>query len=283
MTMLCISSEFKGTTFIEESKRQGCHVILLTKETRRSEAWPHSSIDESYFMPDLSRRQDVINAVSYLCRSRMIDCITPLDDFDVETAAALREHLRLPGIGDSAARFFRDKLAMRMQARAGGIAVPEFSGLFNYDRLREFMGRVPPPWVLKPRSSAGSMGIKKVESAEEVWRWLDTLGDEQSQYLLEQFVPGDVFHVDSIISEREIAFVTAHQYGRPPMSVAHGGGIFTTRTLPRDSADAQALFALNRQVIGALGMVRGVNHAEYIKAQADGRFYFLEIAARVGG
>jgi hypothetical protein len=30
-------------------------------------------------------------------------------------------------------------------------------------------------------------------------------------------------------------------------------------------------------------MVRGITHAEYIRAHADGRFYFLEIAARVGG
>ena len=30
-------------------------------------------------------------------------------------------------------------------------------------------------------------------------------------------------------------------------------------------------------------MARGVTHAEYIRAHADGRFYFLEIAARVGG
>lgn len=30
-------------------------------------------------------------------------------------------------------------------------------------------------------------------------------------------------------------------------------------------------------------MVRGVTHAEYIRAHADGRYYFLEIAARIGG
>jgi hypothetical protein len=29
--------------------------------------------------------------------------------------------------------------------------------------------------------------------------------------------------------------------------------------------------------------VRGVTHAEYLRAHDDGRFYFIEIAARVGG
>ena len=59
----------------------------------------------------------------FLARTRLIDRIVPLDDYDVETAAALREHLRVPGMGDTTARYFRDKLAMRVQARDRGLQV----------------------------------------------------------------------------------------------------------------------------------------------------------------
>jgi biotin carboxylase len=154
--------------------------------------------------------------------------------------------------------------------------------VLNYDRLREFMSRVVPPWVLKPRSEAASMGIKKINTPDELWPLLETLSDRQSFYVLEQFVPGDIFHVDSIVSDRKVMFAVPHQYGHPPMDVSLGG-IFTTRKIPRDSADAQALDLLNRKVIETLGLVRGVTHAEFIKAREDGRFHFLEIAARVGG
>jgi len=51
----------------------------------------------------------------------------------------------------------------------------------------------------------------------------------------------------------------------------------------RDDPQTHAILDLNRQVIAALGMVRGVNHIEYIRAHADGKLYFLEAAARVGG
>ncbi|MCA1554599.1 MAG: ATP-grasp domain-containing protein, partial [Chloroflexi bacterium] len=283
ITMLCITSEFKGTTFIEEAKRLGCHTVLVTREKFKDAEWPRESIDEDFYMPTLENREHVLNAVSYLARTRDLTRIAPLDDFEGEIAAELREHLRLPGLGMSAIRNFRDKLAMRERTREAGINVPDFVGIINYDRIREFMRRVPPPWVLKPRGSAGAMGIKKIEREEELWQRLDALGDEQSHFLLEQFVPGDVFHVDSVVWEREIQFSIAHQYGAPPMSVSHGGGIFNTRTMRRDSAETQALLDLNRQVIPALGMVRGINHVEYIKAHADGKLYFLEAAARVGG
>jgi biotin carboxylase len=209
--------------------------------------------------------------------------IVALDEYDIETVAALREHLRLPGMGQSATRFFRDKLAMRIRAREGGILVPPFTSVFNYDRLRDYMSRVPPLWLLKPRTEAGAMGIKKIEDSEALWRWLDELGDRQSHFLLEQFIPGDVYHVDSIIWDGQVVFASVQKYGQPPMTVAHGGGIFTTRNLLPEADDARALRSLNEQVIQTLGMWRGVNHAEYIKAHEDGRLYFLEIAARVGG
>jgi biotin carboxylase len=145
------------------------------------------------------------------------------------------------------------------------------------------MNRVPPPWVLKPRSMAGAIGIKKVHNQDEFWRLIDALGDMQSHYLLERFVPGDVFHVDTIVYEREILFAIASGYGRPPMEVSHGGGIFTTRILERDSETSRNLRETNARVMSALRMLRGISHTEFIQAHEDGRIYFLETSARVGG
>jgi len=283
ITILCLASYFKGAAFIRQAKQLGCRVIVVAKEAFKDEDWPRESIDEIYFMPDLTKRPDVTYGVSYLARSHAIDQVIALDDFDVETAGALRDHMRLPGMKESHARHFRDKLAMRTQAREGGLLVPAFTGVFNYDRLREFAARVPPPWVLKPRSEASSMGIKKLNHADELWPLLDALGDQQSFFVLEQFIPGEVFHVDGLVQDGEVLFAIASQYRLPPMSVYQGGGVFVTRTLDRDSADAQALLDLNRQLLKALGALRGATHAEYIKAHVDGRLYFLECAARVGG
>jgi len=280
--MLCLASYEKGEAFLRECHRQGWRVLLITVEKLREANWPREAIDEVFYMPDGYSRDDIIKGVSYLARSQQIDRIVPLDEFDQETAALLREHLRNPGMGDTTARYFRDKLAMRVKARTEGILVPDFVHVLNYDRLREFMERVSPPWVLKPRSEAASMGIKKLASSEELWPLLDALGDRQSFYVLEHYQPGDIYHVDSIVSEKKILFNAHHKYGHPPMDVSLGG-IFTTRKIYRDSADARALDEVNSTVIEKLGLVRGVTHAEFIKGRSDGRFYFLEIAARVGG
>ena len=282
-TVLCLASYFKGHEFMRTCKRLGAQVVLVTREKLASAEWPREVIEEVFYMPELAKQPDITHAVSYLARTRHFDVIVPLDDYDVELAASLREHLRIPGMGDTTARYFRDKLAMRMQARDRDIRVPAFVHVLNYDQVRDFMQTVPPPWVFKPRSEAGSIGIRKINSQDEFWPSLDILGDRQSYYVLEKFIPGDVFHVDSIVSEREVVFSIAHRYGQAPMKVLHEGGIFSTQTMRPDSPDYASIQQHNRQVIAAMNMVRGVTHAEFIKADSDGQFYFLEMAARVGG
>ena len=283
LTILCVSSYEKGQEFIRTCKAIGCRVLLLTVEKLRHAAWPFECIDEVFTMPEELPLQNLIYAVSYAARSQSIDRIAALDEFDMENVSALREHLRIPGMGLTAVRYFRDKLAMRERAREKGILVPEFVHVLNYDKVREFMSRVPTPWLLKPRSQASGIGMKKIHSQEELWPWLDQLGDQQSFYLLEQFVPGAVYHVDSVIWERDIAFAEAHAYGTPPLDTSHHGGVFTTRTLPREAEETKSLLEINRNLIAGLDLVRGVTHAEFLRSHAGGKFYFIEVAARVGG
>jgi biotin carboxylase len=139
--------------------------------------------------------------------------------------------------------------------------------------------------LLKPRQEAGAMGIKRCDDAEQVWRWLDQLGDDQSRRLLEQFIPSQVFHVDALVWNGQVIFAVASAYGAPPLDVMHGGGVFVSRTLPAQSDEARALLALNAQVLAALAPPDycGPIHAEYLRGLADGRWRFLEIGARVGG
>ncbi|MDP3832304.1 MAG: ATP-grasp domain-containing protein [Ignavibacteriaceae bacterium] len=286
LTILCVASYEKGAEFMRECKRQGCRVVLLTSKSLQNADWPRESLDQIFFIPDVDKEwnlRDVIYGVSYLARTEQINRIVALDDFDVEKAAALREHLRCPGMGDTTARYFRDKLAMRTKAAEAGILVPDFVHILNYDFIRDFFDRVKPPYILKPRLQAGAIGIKKLNSTEEVWKTLDELGDEQSFYLLEKFIPGNIYHVDSIIYNRELVFAIVSQYGLPPMEVAHQGRVFSTRTMVKGSTDEQSMQLMNKQVLKGFGMLQGVSHTEFIKASEDGRFYFLETSARAGG
>ncbi len=287
LSVLCLASYEKGQRFMQQTKALGCRVYLLTSLSLKDNAdFPRDVLDDIFYMPDQDNEwnlQDLIHAVSHLCRTIRFDRLIPLDDFDLEKAALLREHLRIPGLGESATRFFRDKLAMRMLASEHQIPVPEFTATIHYADIAHFLENVPPPWVLKPRLLAGAIGIKKYQHAQEVWDRIHSLGDEQSYFVLERFVPGDIFHVDSIWFGGRMIYAVASAYGTPPLEVTHAGGIFTTRLLEWDSDYARGLRWLNEKVLSAFHLQNGVSHTEFIRAHEGGRIYFLETSARVGG
>jgi len=283
LTLLCITTYEKGQEFMRECKRLGCRVFLLTAEKLSNADWPRDSLEDTFYLPPDIPLADIVQAVTHLARTQKLDRIVALDEYDMETASTLREHLRIPGMGLTTMRYFRDKLAMRMRALDRGVCVPDFVPVFNHGDIRYYLDHVPGPWVLKPRQEASAIGIKKIHVADELRPILEQLGDKQSAYLLEKFVAGEVYHVDSVVSENEVIFSNVSKYGKPPMNVAQGGGVFTTSTIPRGSDADTGLREINRELIAALGLVRGVAHAEFIQAHADGRFYFLECAARVGG
>ncbi|MGA3264557.1 MAG: ATPase [Terracidiphilus sp.] len=280
---LCLASDENGHDFLRQCAQMGVKPTLLTLDQLRDAAWPREALEEVVTMPSGLNREQILNTVSWMARGRRFDRIVALDELNLETAAQIREHMRIPGMGTTTAAYYRDKLAMRFSARESGFSVLEFSRVLNYDELREYMERVPAPWLLKPRSDASSLGMRKIEEPEQLWRALDDLGDLQSRFLLEQFMPGDIFYVDSIVNERDVIFSVVHGHGRQPMQGMHEDGVFTTRTVDRGSREWLELTSLNAGLAPSLGMVRGITHAKYIQAHADGRYYFLEIAARVGG
>jgi hypothetical protein len=289
LSMLCVSSFFKGEEFMRGAKAAGCKVYLVTSNQLREAEWPRESLEDIFYVNDIDGEKgnwnmtEVITGLSWLMRSRKIDRIVCLDDFDVEKGAHLREHFRIPGMGQTTGRFFRDKLAMRIQARDAGIPVPAFSALFNDDEVNGYLDSVAAPWLLKPRSEASATGIKKAHSKEEAWQIIHGLGDRRHNYLIEQFRPGDVYHADALSLDRKTIFCRVSRYLSTPMEVAHGGGVFRSVVVEFGSDDDKKIQKMTDEVMKAFGMNYSASHTEFIKDRETGNFVFLETASRVGG
>ncbi len=287
LNILCISRFFKGSDFMISAKAAGHHVYLLTSSQLEKSPWPWDSLDDIFYMVEdkhgLWNHDHLIAGLSHKMRTLKFDIFVALDDFDVEHVAYLREYFRIPGMGETTARYFRDKLAMRIKAQSEGITVPAFTPLFNDAEIHEFTQRVPAPWIVKPRMQASAAGLKKIYSTEELWKHLNYLGHSRHEYLMEKFAPGDVYHVDALTSNGKVQFASVSGYLDTPFEVAHGGGIFRSVTLDKDSNDYKELQKLNEQVMKAFGMQYSASHSEFIKGKEDGKYYFLETASRVGG
>jgi hypothetical protein len=285
-TFVCISNYFKGADFLIALKELGNTVFLVTSDKLRDKPWPFDYIDEIFYMDGQDtdwNMEHLLLGVQSLMKSNKIDGIVALDDFDVEKATYLREHLRIQGMGQTTGRYFRDKLAMRMRAKSCGISNPNFCSLFNDHDINTFSDTVSPPWVLKPRSEASASGIIKVHDKASLWMHINEMGNNRFKYLVEQFRPGDVYHCDSLIVDGKIVFSITSRYLATPMEISQGGGIFRSANVTYGSEDDKAIKKCNEQVIKGFGLKHGTAHSEYIKCKDDGKIYFLETSSRVGG
>jgi len=287
--IVCIASEHKGNDFLEECHHAGWRVTLITREKLLDEPWVWSAISKVKTVRDDAKAEDYIRAITNICGSENVDRLVGLDEFDVLVAAQAREHLQLGGMTYSFALRFRDKLAMRNIAMLAKIPCPEFTPAFNQDAIEDFLSKVEMPVVVKPRHEVSGFGIRKCESAEEVWNVLNTLDqrnnwrDHPSQFLIERFIEGKVFHVDSVVYDGKAVAAGVSEYGIAPLSVTNQGGVFTTQILPYDSKVRSELTSINSALIKGFELERGVTHAEFVQSAKTGEYFLLEIAVRVGG
>ena len=287
--IVCIASEHKGNEFLDEAQNAGWHVTLVTRKKLLDQPWLWTALNDVKTVEDDASQEDYVRSITNIAGSRKIDRVVGLDEFDVMTAARAREHLQLGGMTSSHALRFRDKLSMRNIAASAGIACPEFTGVFNQQSIGDYLENVPAPWIIKPRYEVSAFGIRKCETKDQAWQVLNDLDnrnnwrDHPSQFVLERFIAGNVYHVDSVVDDGKVIAAGVSKYGTPPFSVTHYGGVFTTSIVPYRAKERTELEALNKKLLEAFKYERGVSHAEFLHSEDDGQFYLLEVACRVGG
>ncbi|MDR3724547.1 MAG: ATPase [Terracidiphilus sp.] len=276
---LCIAGCAGGHDFLRQCAELGVQPTLLTLDSLQDAGWPREAIEDLATMPAGLTREQVQNTVAWMARGRKFDRIVALDEGQLLTAAELREHMRIPGMGITTAGYYRDRLAMRISAQESGFAVPEFCRVLNYDDIREFMRRVPAPWMLRVRIPMLHEPPLRIRDPEELWSTFEQMGDRQSHFLLEETMEGEMFTVESIVSECRVVFSVVHRH----RSLPGASGIRLIETVDRASRDWTELTALNGGLAPSLGMVRGVTQARFVRSHADGWYRFVEIAASIAG
>src|SRR5256885_521240 len=97
LNILALSCFNVGEPFIRQARARGAKVWLLTEAKYLNKAWPRDLLEDVFAEPDASPLAHTINTVSFLSKKIRFDRIVPFDDIEVDVAASLREHLRMPG------------------------------------------------------------------------------------------------------------------------------------------------------------------------------------------
>jgi hypothetical protein len=230
-------------------------------------------------VPDITDRRAVIAAATRLAGAvGPFTRVLALSEFDLVTGALVREALGTPGVTPQQVRRFTDKVVMKQAVLAAGLHAPRYLPLVEAPTAEALIDRLGLPLILKPRVGASSRGVSKVETAEQLAAALRNI--DPADYECEQYVAGDIYHVDGLIRDGELLFHSVSRYINT--CLAFNDGIPLGSVLLEPSARRTALVAFAEAVLRALELRSGAFHLEIIVGPGD-ELCFLEIGARVGG
>ena len=240
---------------------------------------PPENVDYQSRLLDVCLRHHVDVVIPQTTRE--VGCLSaPLAEFDVR---------RIRIMASSAAVRANDKRVCMSAAEHGHIPVPEWQSVYDLRELRQAAERrYPHPFVVKPRVSNGSRGMRIVNGKpwdserfltekpsgiecdiESLSAILDQ-GDVFPELLVMDYLPGPEYSVDCFRGQRVWIAV-------PRIRTAVRGGISTDTTIVDEPEMARHALVIAKR-LGLTG-VYGVQ----FKANADGIPCLLEVNPRVQG
>ncbi|WP_437777391.1 ATP-grasp domain-containing protein [Sorangium sp. So ce1097] len=211
-------------------------------------------------------------------RVGQVDVVIAPAEYDLLTAARIRDRLGVAGMTEAETLVFRDKVCMKQRLRAYGVPTPRFAECRSRPEVVRLVRQLGYPLVLKPRQGAGSRGVVVVEDALAMERAWTTIDPET--YECEEFVPGPICHVDGLIQKGRLTFGMASRYVNTCLQSAqglpHGSVMVDDPDLRRE------LMAFALRSVEALGLDDSAFHLEVILRDGSTPV-FLEVGARLGG
>ncbi|MCH0539310.1 ATP-grasp domain-containing protein [Streptomyces sp. MUM 203J] len=224
--------------------------------------------------------EDVLPVVREIAdRHGTPDVVYGQSEYDILTAARLSAELGVRGgYGVELVRRFKDKPTMKQVVGGAGLRVPRFhtGPVESAESLVEALGGLP--LVLKPRDSAGSQGVSVVRDLRELAEALE--GVDPAGYECEEYVEGEILHVDGVYRKGSFHFVSVSRYVHTCLDYARGRPLGSVML---DEGPEQAgIAAFAGRCLDALGLRDGAFHLEAIRPPG-GEPVFLEVGLRPGG
>ena len=276
--------------FCRELKNNGLRVLgigdcpynELTQEQR-------NSMHEYYKVSSLENYDEVFRAVAFFTfKYGKIDWLESNNEYWLERDAKLRTEFHITsGFQEEDMVRTRYKSGMKAFYAKAGIPTARYHLVKDFEPAKEFANKVGYPVVVKPDNGVGANATYKLRSDDELQFFFNTK-DHSVQYIMEEFVNGEVRTYDAIIdSKGEPIFESGNVTCDSLMDVvneAKDSIFYIVKELP------ETMKQLGRRTVKAFGVKSRFVHFEYFVLKADqeglgkkGDIFGLEVNMRPPG
>jgi biotin carboxylase len=253
--------------------------LIFINSTRTSHLPPKGTFAELHLI-ELRECNDYLTDLVGAIRSRHpITQILTISEQDLTPVVYARGKLGLGGLQLDKAALFRDKILMKEALKQTGLKLPQYAHAADDAAVRDLFSRFK-RLVIKPRDGYGSQDTSVVSTAKEIDLFLSKPKELREGFLVENFISGDIYHLDAVVRGGEILFSSLGKYIVAPLDFsAHrwAGTCFTNAQTPLFQAAKKDLLAL----LKAFDTRDGVFHFEFFDTGVDR--IFGEVAIRPAG
>ena len=168
---------------------------------------PYDSLDymlqgaltEYYRVNNMENYDEMYRAVAFFCfKYGKIDGLESNNEYWLEQDARLRLDFNIPGLKPETLTPIKSKSGMKKFYAQAGVPSARYHLVTDLAQSLAFIEKVGYPVIAKPNNGVGAVDTFKINSDEELKAFHDQdFGGEQ--FIMEEFVPGEIFSYDAII------------------------------------------------------------------------------------
>ncbi|MDO5476103.1 MAG: ATP-grasp domain-containing protein [Eubacteriales bacterium] len=171
---------------------------------------PYDSLDpalrealtEYYRVDTMERYEDMYRAVAFFSfKYGKIDGLESNNEYWLEQDARLREDFNIPGLKPETLSSIKRKSGMKKYYAQAQVPCARFHLVTDLAESLAFIETVGYPVIAKPDNGVGAVNTFKLRNEEEL-RHFHEMDFGDTQFIMEEFVPGDVYSYDAIIDSK---------------------------------------------------------------------------------
>lgn len=246
------------------------------------------ALTEYYKVDSMENFDEMYRAVAFFCfKYGPIDGLESNNEYWLEQDAKLRTCFNIPGMKTADMDHVKYKSKMKPYYEAIGLPVARYHLVTDLDESKTFIDKVGYPVIVKPDNGVGASSTYKINNEEELKAFHeDDFGD--TVFIMEEFVPGEIFSYDSITdSNGDPMFETGNH---TPISIMDSVNNKDNSVFYIEKKIADDLREIGRKTLKSFGVKSRFTHFEFFRLTEDhdylgkkGTLIGLEVNLRPSG
>jgi len=231
------------------------------------------------FSVDINDSQRVLELAKTLHDTYGISKVISLSEKTMILSGLIRDYCNAKGLSSQEAENFRNKYNMKKIVKGNLIKAPDFTLMKNYSDVSKFHDKHKKT-VIKPIYGMGSKETYIIDTKNSLEKIYHEIEPNREEFLMEEFIEGEMYHCDSIVKNGEILLSSVSKYLNPTLEFNSTG--YLASVMIDNEILKNKIKKFNKDILRSFNLRNGVTHLELFKTK-DNELVFCEIAARAGG